>query len=542
MAIQQDMPALGNKSSASSGPKMYVRRSSGLVREISGGNALIGSLVCFNFAIAAITLVSLPWLFPGTNLPVAVLLSLIPAAFLGGVYVLFGIAMPRSGGDYVFISRTLHPSIGLAANMSATAWNLIILGVYANWVATVGLSGMFASIGLSTGNHTLTSWAASLSGHGWAFAVGTVVILVIGGVLLNLRGALRIQKILFYAGMVGILVALAVLALTSHATFVKHFNHYASYAGFMHAAAHAGYAHPAGGWGDLKQTILSVAFLCLSTLFVMYAVYTGGEVRDVRKSIPFAIFGTVIVGGFVFLLMALVAVHTWGSNFLSAAWTLNGSAGYPFASAPYFNFLASIANSNTVLVIVMNLAFVCILMASMIFTAIAATRCLFAWSFDRLLPEKVAAVNDRTHSPVNATLIAVIVAEVALYFYTYHGGISFIGGATMGWISAFATTCLAAVAFPWLRRDMFSSSPEPVRRTVLGVPVIALCGAPAFAMLAVMIYAFLSNKVFGANSGTDLFFFLGFWVLGFVLFWVMRAIRIRQGVPFDVAMATLPPD
>ena len=80
----------------------------------------------------------------------------------------------------------------------------------------------------------------------------------------------------------------------------------------------------------------------------------------------------------------------------------------------------------------------------MIFTAIAATRCLFAWSFDRLLPEKVAAVNDRTHSPVNATLIAVVVAEIALYFYTYHGGISFIGGATMGWISAFATTCLAA--------------------------------------------------------------------------------------------------
>ena len=57
-----------------------------------------------------------------------------------------------------------------------------------------------------------------------------------------------------------------------------------------------------------------------------------------------------------------------------------------------------------------------------------------------------------------------------------------------------------------------------------------------------MIYAFLSNSVFGANSGTELFFFLGFWVLGFVMFWVMRAIRIRQGVPFDVAMATLPPE
>ena len=62
----------------------------------------------------------------------------------------------------------------------------------------------------------------------------------------------------------------------------------------------------------------------------------------------------------------------------------------------------------------------------MIFTAIAATRCLFAWSFDRLLPERVATVSERTHSPVNATLITAIVAEIALYFYTYHGGIAFL--------------------------------------------------------------------------------------------------------------------
>lgn len=523
-------------------PRMYVRRSSGLVREISGGNALIGSLVCFNFAIAAITLVTLPWTFPGTNLPVAVLLSLIPAAVLGGVYVLFGIAMPRSGGDYVFISRTLHPSIGLAANMSATAWNLIILGVYANWVSTIGLSGMFASIGFATGSSGWTDWAAKLSSSGWAFAVGTIVIVAVTTALLNMRTALRIQKLLFYAGMLGILVTLGVLATTSHATFVDHFNRITSYDGFMHSAAKAGFAHPAGGWSDLKNTVLGTAFLCLSTLFVMYAVYTGGEVRNVRRSIPFSIFGTVVVGGVVFFLMAVLAVHTWGSDFLAAAWTVNGTSAYPFATAPYFNFLASIANSNTILVVLMNLAFVAIPMASMIFTAIAATRCLFAWSFDRLLPERVASVNDRLHSPVIATLTTAVVAEAALYFYTYHGDIAFLGGATMGWMSAFATTCLAAVFFPWRRRAAFDGAPEPVRRRLFGVPVIAVCGAVAFVMLAVMIYTFLTNPIFGANTHTALEFFLGFWVIGFVMFWVARGIRISQGVPFDVAMAELPPE
>ena len=61
-------------------------------------------------------------------------------------------------------------------------------------------------------------------------------------------------------------------------------------------------------------------------------------------------------------------------------------------------------------------------------------------------------------------------------------------------------------------------------------------------MLAVMIYALLTNPIFGANSTTAIEFFVGFWVIGFVMFWVARAIRINQGVPFDVAMAELPPE
>ena len=68
----------------------------------------------------------------------------------------------------------------------------------------------------------------------------------------------------------------------------------------------------------------------------------------------------MIVGGIVFFAMALVAVHTWGEDFLAAAWTLNGGAAYPFATSPYFKFPASIANSNVILVVLMNLAFVCI--------------------------------------------------------------------------------------------------------------------------------------------------------------------------------------
>ena len=206
----------------------------------------------------------------------AVLLSLIPAAFLGGVYVLFGIAMPRSGGDYVFISRTLHPSIGLAANMSATAWNLIILGVYANWVATVGLSGMFASIGLSTGNHTLDQ----LGLEPQRAAVGRSASAPPCDhrdrrhiAFEPPRRAANPKSSCSTPACSAFWSRFAVVALTSHATFVKNLNHYSSYAGFIHAACagrlRASHRRLAG---SIKQTILSV-----------WVPVPEHAVRDVRR-------------------------------------------------------------------------------------------------------------------------------------------------------------------------------------------------------------------------------------------------------------------
>jgi amino acid transporter len=118
-----------------------------LVREISIGDALIGNLLIFNLVIASMTLLIIPYTFPGSNLPPSVgvmfPLALCPAL----VYVLLAIAMPRSGGDYVYVSRSINPALGFAANFTIIAWNMLWIGVYCNWVSTIGLSGMFSTLG-----------------------------------------------------------------------------------------------------------------------------------------------------------------------------------------------------------------------------------------------------------------------------------------------------------------------------------------------------------------------------------------------------------
>ena len=56
---------------------------------------------------------------------------------------------------------------------------------------------------------------------------------------------------------------------------------------------------------------------------------------------------------------------------------------------------------------------------------LANTRCMFAWAFDRLLPQQLANVNERTHTPVVATVINAVAVEAFLIFYSYNNGVSF---------------------------------------------------------------------------------------------------------------------
>src|ERR671933_840473 len=108
---------------------LFVRNATGLVRELTAFDAfnLVFSAVLIPVGITQVMGFA-PIFWPHANMLVSFAIATPLVACFGAVYLYFTVVMPRSGGDYVWVSRTLHPSLGFIVNFSLTF-------VFLTWVA-----------------------------------------------------------------------------------------------------------------------------------------------------------------------------------------------------------------------------------------------------------------------------------------------------------------------------------------------------------------------------------------------------------------------
>ena len=128
-------------------PGVYTRQATGLVREISTGSSIALNVSFISLPLAALVATQAPSAIPGASpfwvCVICAILCIVPVLLYG----LFMAVMPRSGGDYVFISRTLHPWLGFAANFNITAWYLLVIAYFGYLLAPFGFSSAFTSLG-----------------------------------------------------------------------------------------------------------------------------------------------------------------------------------------------------------------------------------------------------------------------------------------------------------------------------------------------------------------------------------------------------------
>ncbi len=121
-------------------------------------------------------------------MPTTALLAIPISIIIGLFYAIFSIAMPRAGGDYIWVSRILHPSIGYAMNFFLFMLVLSVAGAYVPWFTQYVLASIFEA-------HGLMDLAAAVSTNEFAFAFAVVYYLICAVIIS--RGAKATTKVLW---------------------------------------------------------------------------------------------------------------------------------------------------------------------------------------------------------------------------------------------------------------------------------------------------------------------------------------------------------
>jgi len=183
---------------------------------------------------------------------------------------------------------------------------------------------------------------------------------------------------------------------------------------------------------------------------------------------------------------------------------------------------------------------------SMIANTFMPIRSFFAWSFDRLMPEKLADVNDRTHSPVIAIVtVNVIIAALVIWSVTSNVFQLVLGLIVLAGCLGVVIIAIAAIALPLRRPELYRASPANVK--FLGIPVlfiVAPLSIAIFVALAVVStqYPALVMQGNSANFWWIPAWFAGLIVAGSLLYYIPRYIRARRGINVSFVYKELPPE
>lgn len=532
-------------------PRLFVREATGLTKDIRPLDIFVYNTNNQNIGIGvAFILLLVPALYPGASMFWGTLLSCLIALPMATVYAYFASVMPRSGGDYVYISRTLHPALGFVSGWNWVAWMTLYVGIPAAFFGQYGLTGLFRMLGASLDNDGLIRLGDRFSTDWGIFLAGTALIAFFGVVFWRgTRLYFRIQNVAFAIATLGLVLAAVILLFSSQDRMVAAFNGYAVSLGgpadaaqrVIETAKEQGFVADAPfSW---YQTLISMVWPLYIVLFAITSSFLGGEVRQARKTqflgMPVSV---LYVTAWMLVLIALVS-RVAGSELLGALGylapeDLQRAAGMSFAPT-YNELVGMLVISNPLVVLFLGISFVFWTYVWLPINYLASTRAMLAWSFDRVFPEKVAYVNPRTHTPTWAILIVGLLGEFALVAYVLNWVTNISG--IFGWLISFILTCAAAVAFPYRRRDLYETS--PFRRSIAGLPWISVVGALGIVGLLVAEYAFWKDPIVGVVAWPWMKWVIPLvFVTGFAWYYGAKAVQRSRGVRIEQAFAEIPPE
>jgi len=525
---------------------VYVRKSSGLVRTVGPTSALFANLVAMGIIVNFFWITFASFGYPNANLVTTVGIGVSINIGVAFVYWMLSSAMPRSGGDYVFMGRIFHPSIGLATNLVFSAVFITWAGLFAWYTTFYGIPMVLASYTVAGGGSQALTWATTLTSSTTdIFVVSAIILLLVIAIsLLPTKWVFRTTVGIFVLTAVIYVVMIALMLATSQSTFASHWNA-ANPANTYSAVAASG---ASGDSITTSGTFLGIVYTMLSFIGYANSSYFAGEIRgSPTRTQGIAIFGAPLI--FAVLIAGLYATTymTFGRDFIVGVSSgyLSGSLPLPAIPSPLFlaAYVVPAGSFAPGLAAFLSFGIVLTFFGFSLIYFIIPTRNVFAWSFDRVFPNFLARVS-RRGVPWVAVLSLAAFAFVSLWYATYTTIFNYLSYSNFGFWFAVGIVCLGGAVFPFLRPKLYAQAPRIVRARIGPVPILTIVGSASFAASWFVSYASSTSTYLEVSSysyGALLFLPIIF-VIGFALYWVSYAIQKHRGIPVDLISKEPPHD
>ncbi|MEA2657140.1 MAG: hypothetical protein QOI23_2505 [Chloroflexota bacterium] len=535
---------------APSGQGLFTRQSSGLVRELGipaataislASVAVVNTFINFNAGLTAFNQADM-------TLPLLLGAGIWLVAMFAYKYLLE--AIPRAGGEYVYVSRIISPALGAVFGIGICIAFTYILAANANFTAQY-FPFLLTALGAAFGSSSISDAASQVTSQTAIAIISVVMLLIVGAASwVSLRRLAQVILALVIVQLVAFLVLGWLLITHSHADFVTAFGafsgHPTAYNDILAAAAKDNI--PLGI--SVTASLTAVPFMVLNYNGVLYSYYVGGELKRPGRTYIYASVISIALLIVVWVGVWLLMLNTVGLDFMQsqaklgatdstaygAITSLQSSAGglgygLVLSGDPISKILIGIAVPSAELAV--DLAFVAVI-----------TRVLFALAFDRLLPIGLAKVSERGAVPTNAIIVAVAGGIVFALLAAFLNLANIVANLALFVALIILAGGVAATALPFRRPDLILKPGAKDLPKVAGIPVPAVWGALTSILALIVIILIIAHpEVFGqfsVSSVVTLVLVLG---AGPVIYLIARQVRLQQSsIDLRLAMRELPPE
>ena len=315
----------------------------------------------------------------------AFLFAAIPALFAAYSYAILSSSMPRAGGSYLYASRGLSPYLGFIASFSQWFGLSIVIGVIA-YIIVPFIRDVFYNLGLISISDFLEVGYVRLS-------ISLILIWVF--VYINIIGGKLYRNTLI--PMLFIMFALGSIVIVSGLLFNQ--NDFITAVFEIDKREITSVQYKQFDW----RVFLTASTLLFSSFIGFDAIaQTGNEAKNPTKNIPRAILLAIFIVSIYYILFTISVYNIVPWNFVadeSLIKDITAPGLLSYVLPPFWGILiilgATIALINDLPAMILSVS-----------------RLMFAWSKDKIFPDKVSSIHEKYSTPYISILIVGVVASI----------------------------------------------------------------------------------------------------------------------------------